>query len=55
MFDSRQKGDYGDFFQFKKEKIGEWLSRAEKFFVEIDILIDKEMRSSHESTSHEDK
>jgi len=45
MFDSRQKGDYGDFIRFEEEKVREWLKEAEKFIKQIDILIDQEMTS----------
>ncbi|MCL6500902.1 MAG: HEPN domain-containing protein [Candidatus Pacearchaeota archaeon] len=39
MFDFRQKGDYGDFVEFEREKVKEWLSKAERFINEVDEII----------------
>lgn len=41
MFEFRQKGDYGDFVKFEKEKVQEWLKRAEDFINTIDEIIKK--------------
>lgn len=30
MYDFRQKGDYGDFVEFEKEKVEEWLDQVLK-------------------------
>ena len=40
MFEFRQKGDYGDFVQFEKEKVASWLKRAEDFIIAIDEIIE---------------
>lgn len=39
MFDFRQKSDYGDFVVFEKEKVKEWLAKAEQFLDTIDNAI----------------
>ena len=41
MFEFRQKGDYGDFVEFEKEKVAGWLKRAEEFISAIDEIIEK--------------
>ena len=41
MFEFRQKGDYGDFVEFEKEKVKEWLEMADIFIEEIDKVIEK--------------
>ena len=41
MFEFRQKGDYGDFVKFEKEKVQGWLERAEVFINAIDEVIAK--------------
>lgn len=46
MFDFRQKGDYGDFVEFEKEKVGEWLSKAEDFITDIDKIIEQIIAAS---------
>lgn len=38
MFDFRQKSDYGDFATFEKERVQEWLERAERFITELENL-----------------
>ncbi|HOM11470.1 MAG TPA: HEPN domain-containing protein [Spirochaetota bacterium] len=40
MFDFRQRGDYGDFVEFKKEIVKEWLIMAEEFVMVIIKTID---------------
>jgi len=44
MYDFRQKGDYGDFVEFEKEKVKEWLDQASMFMDEMDGIIEKEMK-----------
>jgi len=39
MFEFRQKGDYGDFVEFEKEKVHDWLKKAEYFINAIDEII----------------
>ncbi len=39
MFDFRQKADYGDFVEFEKEKVREWLIKAEDFVNFIEEII----------------
>ncbi len=41
MFEFRQKGDYGDFVRFEKEKVQVWLKRAEDFINAIDEVMVK--------------
>ena len=41
MFEFRQKGDYGDFVKFEKEKVQVWLKRAEDFINAVDEIIAK--------------
>lgn len=41
MFDFRQKGDYGDFVEFEKEKVKQWLDEGENFINEIKKIISK--------------
>ena len=38
MYDFRQKGDYGDFVEFEKEKVKEWLDQASMFIDEMDRI-----------------
>ncbi len=40
MFEFRQRGDYEDFVEFKKEMVEQWLNMAEKFVTEIIKTID---------------
>ena len=35
MYDFRQKGDYGDFAEFEREKVKEWLDQASIFIDEV--------------------
>lgn len=39
LFDFRQKGDYGDFFDFKEENVVTLIPQVETFIKEIEILI----------------
>ena len=39
MFEFRQKGDYGDFVEFEKEKVYDWLKKAEHFINAVDEII----------------
>lgn len=43
MYDFRQKGDYGDFVEFEKEKVKEWLDQASAFIDEMDVIIENKM------------
>jgi uncharacterized protein len=45
MFDFRQKGDYGDFVEFEREKVKEWLDQASIFIDEVDRIIENEMKA----------
>lgn len=38
IFEKRQKGDYKDFVEFKKEDAEEWLKKAEEFINKIEKL-----------------
>ena len=39
LFDLRQRGDYGDFFDFKEENVVTLIPQVETFIKEIEILI----------------
>lgn len=41
MFEFRQKGDYGDFAEFEKEKVQAWLKKAENFINTLDNIIER--------------
>lgn len=43
MFEFRQKSDYEDFISFDREKVAEWLKKAECFIAEIEMLFDVEI------------
>jgi len=45
MYDFRQKGDYGDFVEFEREKVKEWLDQARTVIDEMDRIIENEMKS----------
>ena len=45
MFDFRRKGDYGDFIEFEREKVKEWLDQASLFIDEMDRIIENEMKA----------
>ncbi len=45
MYDFRQKGDYGDFVEFEREKVKEWLNQASTFINEMDRIIENEMKA----------
>jgi len=45
MYDFRQKGDYGDFVEFEKEKVKEWLDQASAFIDEMDAIIGDKIKS----------
>jgi uncharacterized protein (UPF0332 family) len=45
MYDFRQKGDYGDFVEFEKEKVKEWLDQASAFIDEMDVIIENKMKA----------
>lgn len=40
MFEFRQKGDYGDFVEFEKEKVVNWLTKTQDFISAIDEIIE---------------
>ncbi len=39
MFEFRQKSDYEDFITFDREKVTEWLEKAESCIAEIEMVI----------------
>jgi uncharacterized protein (UPF0332 family) len=41
IFEFRQKGDYGDFIEFEKDKVEIWLKEAEILVAAIDKVIEK--------------
>jgi len=41
LFDLRQKGDYGDFFDFEEQQVAPLILKAEEFLKEIEILTKK--------------
>jgi uncharacterized protein (UPF0332 family) len=45
MYDFRQKGDYGDFVEFEKGKVKEWLDQASMFIDEMDRITENEMKT----------
>ena len=45
MYEFRQKGDYGDFVEFEREKVKEWLDQASLFIDEMDRIIENEMKA----------
>jgi uncharacterized protein (UPF0332 family) len=45
MYDFRQKGDYGDFIEFEREKVKEWLDQASMFIDEMDRITENEMKA----------
>ncbi len=45
MYAFRQKGDYGDFVEFEKEKVKEWLDQASMFLDEMNKIIENEMKA----------
>jgi uncharacterized protein (UPF0332 family) len=38
LFDLRQKGDYGDFFDFEEKDINQLIPKVEEFLTKIDHL-----------------
>jgi uncharacterized protein (UPF0332 family) len=45
IYDFRQKGDYGDFVEFEKDKVKEWLNQASVFIDEMDVVIGDIMKA----------
>jgi len=45
MYDFRQKADYGDFVEFEKEKVKEWLDQASAFIDKMDAIIESKMKT----------
>ena len=43
MFEFRQKSDYADFVEFEREKVAEWLDKAETFLSELERVIEEEL------------
>ena len=43
LFDRREKGDYGDYFRFKKEDVRGWMKSLEKAVVEIYQVIERQV------------
>jgi uncharacterized protein (UPF0332 family) len=39
LFDLRQKGDYGDFFDFEEEQVKPLIPKVEEFLQKIELLI----------------
>ncbi|MBP7586209.1 MAG: HEPN domain-containing protein [Spirochaetes bacterium] len=39
LFEFRQKGDYGDFVTFDREKVEEWLARADDALIDLESVI----------------
>lgn len=39
MFEFRQKSDYEDFISFDRDKVAEWVEKAERFISEIEMVI----------------
>jgi uncharacterized protein (UPF0332 family) len=44
IFEFRQKGDYGDFIEFEKDKVEVWLKEAESLVAAIDKIIEKQIK-----------
>jgi hypothetical protein len=44
MFDFRQKANYGDFAEFEKEKVKQWLDQASVFIGEMGAIIENKMK-----------
>jgi uncharacterized protein (UPF0332 family) len=42
MFEFRQKSEYEDFISFDRDKVAEWVEKAERFISEIETLISSE-------------
>jgi uncharacterized protein (UPF0332 family) len=40
MFEFRQKSDYADFVSFEREKVAEWIEKAEAFLAELERVIE---------------
>jgi len=41
LYDSRQKGDYGDFVQFEDAEVTAWLQEARQFVGAVTTLVEK--------------
>lgn len=41
LFDLRQKGDYGDFFDFEEKHVISLIPKVEEFLIKIESLIGK--------------
>lgn len=46
MFDFRKKGDYQDFSYFEEEDVSDWMEKTEKYIIELEKYIDREMAQS---------
>ncbi len=46
IFEFRQKGDYGDFVEFEKEKVKGWLEKAEECITALDKIIEYLMKKN---------
>lgn len=44
LYDSRQKGDYGDFVQFEDADVTSWLQEARRFVVTVTSLAERIIR-----------
>ena len=45
MYEFRQKSDYGDFVEFEREKVKEWLDQASMFINKMDRIIENKMEA----------
>lgn len=43
MFEFRQKSDYEDFISFEREKVTEWVNKAESFIDELEARIEQDI------------
>jgi len=46
LFDLRQKGDYGDFFDFEEKHITTLIPKVEEFLIRIEALTKEEDNSN---------
>jgi uncharacterized protein (UPF0332 family) len=44
MFEFRQKSDYTDFVSFEREKVAEWIEKAERFLTELEEVMEQTAR-----------
>ncbi len=46
LFDSRQKGDYTDFFHFAEDEVSHWLEEAREFVEVVEKLVQDEIEKN---------